>query len=127
MKRNSLTYGRNIVLLFILLLSHAAQAGNKTASVKDSVYLFTSFHEPSTEGLEYIYSYDCLHWDTVPNIVMRPLPPQNGFTVNILPLHEGRNERRFIQQPQTVALRSVSLSGLSFTAVIVLSALISLK
>ncbi len=72
MKRNSLTYGRNIVLLFILLLSHAAQAGNKTASAKDSVYLFTSFHEPSTEGLEYIYSYDCLHWDTVPNIVMRP-------------------------------------------------------
>lgn len=38
----------------------------------DEVYLFTSFHEPSTAGLQYLWSEDGLHWDTIPGIFMQP-------------------------------------------------------
>ena len=38
----------------------------------DTVYLFTSFHEPSTQGLQYLWSEDGLHWDTVPGVFLRP-------------------------------------------------------
>ena len=49
----------------------AATAADK-ASANDSAYIFTSFREPSTGGLEYLYSYDALHWDTVPGVIMPP-------------------------------------------------------
>lgn len=35
-------------------------------------YIFTSFHEPSTDGLRYLYSYDGLQWDSIPGVWMRP-------------------------------------------------------
>lgn len=35
-------------------------------------YIFTSFHEPSTDGMRYLYSYDGLRWDTIPGVWMRP-------------------------------------------------------
>lgn len=35
-------------------------------------YIFTSFHEPSTDGMRYLYSYDALHWDTIPGVFMAP-------------------------------------------------------
>lgn len=35
-------------------------------------YIFTSFHEPSTDGLRYLYSYDGLSWDSIPGIFMSP-------------------------------------------------------
>lgn len=38
----------------------------------DEVYLFTSFQEPSTTGLRYLWSQDGLHWDSIPGIFMRP-------------------------------------------------------
>jgi len=36
------------------------------------VYLFTSFHEPATEGLRFLYSYDGYHWDSIPGIFLKP-------------------------------------------------------
>lgn len=36
-------------------------------------YIFTSFREPSLQGLEYLYSYDGLHWDTIPGVIMPPM------------------------------------------------------
>lgn len=36
------------------------------------VYLSTSFREPATEGLRYIYSYDGLRWDSIPGIWLEP-------------------------------------------------------
>lgn len=69
MKSKFFTACRIFLLLFVLSLTVGASA---KGSAKDSVYLFTSFREPSTEGLEYLYSYDCLHWDTIPNVVMKP-------------------------------------------------------
>ena len=35
-------------------------------------YIFTSFNEPSIDGLRYLYSYDALHWDTIPGVWMTP-------------------------------------------------------
>ncbi|MBR5715495.1 MAG: arabinosidase [Bacteroidales bacterium] len=38
----------------------------------DVAYIFTSFREPSTQGMQYLYSLDGLHWDTLPGIWLRP-------------------------------------------------------
>lgn len=38
----------------------------------EDVYLFTSFHEPSTAGLQYLWSEDGLHWDSIPGVFMQP-------------------------------------------------------
>ncbi|MCI6503744.1 MAG: arabinosidase, partial [Prevotella sp.] len=55
------------LLLTILLLSlHTLGAGAQ------DIYMSTSFHEPATEGLRYIYSRDAIHWDTVPGIFLKP-------------------------------------------------------
>jgi len=35
-------------------------------------YIFTSFREPSTAGLQYLYSHDGLHWDTIPGVWLHP-------------------------------------------------------
>ena len=35
-------------------------------------YLFTSFREPSVSGLQYLYSLDGLHWDTIPGVWLAP-------------------------------------------------------
>lgn len=36
------------------------------------VYMSTSFHEPATDGLRYIYSEDGLHWDSIPGTWLAP-------------------------------------------------------
>ena len=36
------------------------------------MYLYTSFHEPSTDGLRYLYSEDGLHWDSIPGVWLAP-------------------------------------------------------
>ena len=30
------------------------------------LYVSTSFHEPATDGLRFIYSRDAVHWDSIP-------------------------------------------------------------
>lgn len=35
-------------------------------------YLFTSFHEPSTDGLRFLWSEDALHWDSIPGLWLVP-------------------------------------------------------
>lgn len=42
------------------------------ASSNQEVYLFTSFHEPSIDGLRYLYSDDGLKWDSVPGVWLHP-------------------------------------------------------
>lgn len=37
-----------------------------------TVYLSTSFREPATEGLRFIYSYDGYHWDSIPGVWLCP-------------------------------------------------------
>lgn len=39
---------------------------------EEEAYLFTSFREPSTAGLQYLYSLDGLNWDTIPGVWLQP-------------------------------------------------------
>jgi beta-xylosidase len=39
---------------------------------KKDVYLFTSFHEPATDGLRLLYSYDAYHWTDLNHIFIKP-------------------------------------------------------
>ena len=55
-----------IFLLFATVTLFSCQAKEK------EVYLFTSFHEPATEGLRFLYSYDGYHWDSIPGIFLKP-------------------------------------------------------
>lgn len=36
------------------------------------IYVSTSFHEPATEGLRFIYSYDGIKWDSIQGVFLRP-------------------------------------------------------
>lgn len=35
-------------------------------------YVFTSFHEPATDGLRFLYSEDGIHWDSIPGTWLNP-------------------------------------------------------
>ena len=43
-----------------------------TVSAQQKVYISTSFHEPATEGLRFIYSYDGWNWQQIDGIWLRP-------------------------------------------------------
>ena len=36
------------------------------------IYVSTSFHEPATEGLRFVYSYDGVRWDSIQGVFLRP-------------------------------------------------------
>ena len=36
------------------------------------IYVSTSFHEPATEGLRFVYSYDGIRWDSITGVFLRP-------------------------------------------------------
>ena len=41
-------------------------------TVARDVFVSTSFHEPATDGLRFIYSYDGLRWDSIEGVFLRP-------------------------------------------------------
>jgi hypothetical protein len=43
-----------------------------SVSAQKEVYLFTSFHEPATEGLRFLYSYDGYHWIDFGRTFLKP-------------------------------------------------------
>ncbi|RKR84335.1 glycosyl hydrolase family 43 [Mucilaginibacter gracilis] len=43
-----------------------------SCSTKKNVYLFTSFHEPATDGLRLLYSYDAYHWTDLNHVFIKP-------------------------------------------------------
>ena len=43
------------------------------ASCNQKVFLFTSFHEPATEGLRLLYSKDAYHWKDLNTIFLKPM------------------------------------------------------
>lgn len=53
------------LLIVFLFVTQLCKAG------KD-FFVSTSFHEPATEGLRYIYSKDGIHWDSVPGTWLKP-------------------------------------------------------
>ena len=67
MKKHAL----HLILLALLGLTISLGSCRGPAS-EDTAYIFTSFREPSTRGLQYLYSLDGLHWDTLPGIWLAP-------------------------------------------------------
>ena len=43
-----------------------------TASAQRKVYISTSFHEPATDGLRFIYSHDGWNWQQIPGVWLKP-------------------------------------------------------
>lgn len=43
-----------------------------SCSGADEVFISSSFHEPANEGLRFIYSYDGIHWDSIPGVWLKP-------------------------------------------------------
>lgn len=41
-------------------------------SCSGEYYVYSSFHEPATDGLRYLYSKDGMHWDSIPGTWLRP-------------------------------------------------------
>ncbi len=54
------------ILLSLSILFVSCQAAHR------SYYVYSSFHEPATEGLRFLYSKDGLHWDSIPGIWLKP-------------------------------------------------------
>ena len=57
---------RHFFLPLLLLM------GILSASAQREVYISTSFHEPATDGLRFIYSHDGWNWQQVGGIWLRP-------------------------------------------------------
>ncbi len=56
---------KKIALTYILLWCTVLLQGQE-------IYVSTSFHEPATEGLRFIYSYDGVKWDSIQGVFLRP-------------------------------------------------------
>ena len=61
-----MNYYLKCCLLLLLLAWSCLSMGAK------DIYVSTSFHEPATEGLRFIYSYDGLRWDSITGVFLRP-------------------------------------------------------
>lgn len=57
---------KKTVLIFISAVLLAS------CSAKKDVYMFTSFHEPATDGLRMLYSFDAYHWTDLDKILIKP-------------------------------------------------------
>ena len=68
MKKHTL----HLILLALIGLMMSLSSCKGPVS-EETAYVFTSFREPSTRGLQYLYSLDGLHWDTLPGIWLRPM------------------------------------------------------
>ena len=53
--------------IFFLLLSMVL-----TTQAQRKVYFSTSFHEPATDGLRFIYSHDGWNWKAIDGVWLRP-------------------------------------------------------
>jgi hypothetical protein len=54
------------VVAFLLLMSVFSSFAQK------QIYMFTSFHEPATEGLRFLYSFDGYHWTDLGQTFLKP-------------------------------------------------------
>jgi hypothetical protein len=56
---------KNYYLLFLLLFFSLTFSITSNAKKEKYVYMFTEHREPALDGLHFLYSYDCLHWDSL--------------------------------------------------------------
>lgn len=59
-------YGRFWIIVFSLIIAIPFVNAQK------DIYLFTSFHEPATDGLRLLYSYDGYSWTDLNHIFLKP-------------------------------------------------------
>jgi len=57
---------KNIIFSCVLLVFLSGCGSNR------DYYVFTSFHEPGTEGLRFLYSRDAIHWDSISGTFLKP-------------------------------------------------------
>lgn len=65
-----------------MAVSLALASCSQPKTEEASVYLFTSFEEPSTAGMRYLYSLDGYKWDTLPGIFLAPQVGNEGAYVD---------------------------------------------
>lgn len=69
-------YRKPLITVICLLLSLTSIAGaatvKHTAVPEKEYYVSTSFNEPATDGLRFIYSDDAIHWKPMPDIFLEP-------------------------------------------------------
>lgn len=62
-----------VICLLLSLTSVAGPAAGKHSAVKEKeYYVSTSFNEPATDGLRFIYSDDAIHWKSMSDIFLEP-------------------------------------------------------
>lgn len=57
---------------YCLLACLAILAACTTPTAQKELYVFTSFHEPATDGLRFLYSEDAMNWDSIPGVWLKP-------------------------------------------------------
>jgi hypothetical protein len=72
MDKISIMKSQTIVKCAIYLAAVFFVACGTTAEKEKEIYFFTSFHEPSTEGMRLLYSYDGLQWDSLASVFIKP-------------------------------------------------------
>ena len=58
-----------LTYIFLAVLLSVSQS----CFAEKNVFVSTSFHEPATEGLRFIYSQDGMHWDSIPGAWLKPV------------------------------------------------------
>ena len=59
---------KNFARLFLLALA----TGLMSSCAQKEYFVSSSFHEPATDGLRFIYSSDAWHWDSIPGTWLSP-------------------------------------------------------
>lgn len=57
----------------LIMLCSLGACTHQTAENSKNLYMFTSFHEPATEGLRFLYSEDGIHWDSIAGTWLKPV------------------------------------------------------
>lgn len=63
---------RHIYKLVVGLIVLLQLPLNQSCTINKDVFVSTSFHEPATDGLRFIYSEDGLKWDSIPGTWLKP-------------------------------------------------------
>lgn len=63
---------KNIIAFLAIILFVGACTSPRQVEKENEVYMFTSFHEPATDGLHFLYSYDGYKWDSLPGVYLKP-------------------------------------------------------